>query len=43
MGYTSLAGSMSADASMHLLDRLFQRFDTLTTAHGIYKARFCFS
>ena len=27
---------------MHLLDRLFQRFDTLTTAHGIYKARFCF-
>ena len=24
---------------MHLLDRLFQRFDTLATAHGVYKAR----
>jgi class 3 adenylate cyclase len=31
VGYTSLAATMTADASMHLLDRLFQRFDTLTT------------
>ena len=23
---------------MHLLDRLFQRFDTLATAHGVYSA-----
>ena len=28
---------MTAEASMHLLDRLFQRFDTLATAHGVYK------
>ena len=37
VGWTSLAATMTAEASMHLLDRLFQRFDTLATAHGVYK------
>jgi hypothetical protein len=32
---------MSPEEAMQLLDRLFQRFDTLATAHGIYKARAC--
>ena len=39
VGFTSLAANMSAEACMHLLDRLFQRFDTLTTAQGLYKVR----
>ena len=37
VGFTSLAANMSAEACMQLLDRLFQRFDTLTTAQGVYK------
>ena len=30
---------MSPEASMQLLDRLWQRYDTLVAAHGVYKAR----
>jgi hypothetical protein len=37
VGFTSLAANMSAEACMSLLDKLFQRFDTLTTAQGVYK------
>jgi hypothetical protein len=37
VGFSTLAAAMPAEASMRLLDRLFHRFDTLTTAHGIYK------
>jgi class 3 adenylate cyclase len=38
-GFTRIAALMSPGETMQLLDRLFQRFDTLATAHGIYKAR----
>jgi hypothetical protein len=31
VGFTALAATMPAEASMRLLDRLFHRFDTLTT------------
>jgi hypothetical protein len=36
-GFTRIAGLISPEDSMHLLDRLFQRFDTLATAHNVYK------
>ena len=29
--------TVTPEEAMHLLDRLFQRFDTLATAHGMYK------
>jgi hypothetical protein len=37
VGFNALCDGMSADASMALLDALWQRFDTLATAHGCYK------
>jgi hypothetical protein len=39
VGWTRLAGEMTAEEAMALLDRLYQRFDTLSLAHGVYKAR----
>jgi hypothetical protein len=36
-GFTRIAALMSPDEAMHLLDRLFQRFDSLAIAHGAYK------
>jgi class 3 adenylate cyclase len=39
VGWTSLSSSMTPEASMQLLDRLWQRYDTLVAAHGVYKAR----
>jgi class 3 adenylate cyclase len=36
-GFTRIAALMSPDESMHLLDRLFQRFDSLATLHSAYK------
>ena len=35
--WTELAGSMSAQEAMGVLDRLWQRLDTLSVAHGCYK------
>jgi class 3 adenylate cyclase len=37
VSWTSLAATLTADASMRLLDKLFQRFDTLCSSHGVYK------
>ncbi len=37
VGFNALCDGLSADASMALLDALWQRFDTLATAHGCYK------
>ena len=39
VGFTRIAAALSPEDAMHLLDRLFQKFDSLTTAHGVYKAR----
>ena len=36
-GFTRLAGCITPVETMHLLDRLFVRFDTLATSHGVYK------
>ena len=36
-GWTSLASTLTPEEAMGLLDRLFQRFDTLSVAHGVYK------
>jgi hypothetical protein len=41
VGWTGLAGGMSPETAMALLDRLWQRLDTLSVAHGVYKARAC--
>ena len=37
VGWTQLAASMAPEAAMLWLDRLWQRFDSLCTAHGMYK------
>ena len=37
VGWTALSASLPPSASLRLLDRLWQRFDTLATAHGVYK------
>ena len=37
--WTEIAGGMSAQEAMGVLDRLWQRLDTLSVAHGVYKAR----
>ncbi len=37
VGWTHLATQMTAQQAMALLDRLYQRFDTLSVAHGVYK------
>jgi class 3 adenylate cyclase len=37
VGWTQLAASMPPEAAMLWLDRLWQRFDSLCTAHGMYK------
>jgi hypothetical protein len=46
--WTEIAGGMSAQEAMGVLDRLWQRLDTLSVAHGVYKVetigdsvRFC--
>jgi hypothetical protein len=36
-GFTRIAGLLAPEEAMQLLDRLFQRFDSLATAHGVYK------
>ena len=36
-GFTRLAGCITPVDTMQLLDRLFMRFDTLATSHGVYK------
>jgi hypothetical protein len=40
-GFTQIASELSPEASMRLLDALWQRFDTLATAHGCYKYARC--
>ncbi len=35
--WTAIAGGMSAQEAMGVLDRLWQRLDTLSVAHGVYK------
>ena len=37
--WTEIAGGMSAQEAMGVLDRLWQRLDTLSVSHGVYKAR----
>ena len=37
VGWTQLAASMRPESAMLFLDRLWQRFDSLCTAHGMYK------
>lgn len=37
VGWTGVAASMAAPATMELLGRLFYRFDTLAVAQGVYK------
>ena len=37
VGWTQLAASMPPESAMLWLDRLWQRFDSLCTAHGMYK------
>jgi class 3 adenylate cyclase len=37
-GFTRLAGCITPVDTMQLLDRLFMRFDTLATSHGVYSA-----
>ena len=36
VGWTSLSATMTPAESMAVLDRLWQRFDTLVAAHGVY-------
>ncbi len=38
-GFTRIAGLIPPEEAMRLLDRLFQRFDSLATAHGVYKGK----
>jgi hypothetical protein len=40
VGWTQRAAGMSPEEAMRLLDRLWQRFDTLCSSHGTYKVRF---
>jgi hypothetical protein len=42
VGWTHLATTMTAQQAMALLDRLYQRFDTLSVAHGVYKGAAAF-
>jgi hypothetical protein len=39
VSWTQIASALSPEASMRVLDAMWQRFDTLATAHGCYKAR----
>ena len=37
VNWTSISSALTAEECMQLLDRLWQRFDTLVAAHGVYK------
>lgn len=36
-GFTDISGSLAPAKVMVMLDRLYQAFDALTTAHGLFK------
>jgi hypothetical protein len=35
--WTAIASALQPEQAMRVLDRLFQRFDTLAVSHGVYK------
>jgi hypothetical protein len=39
VGWTSIAATRTPQETLELLDSLWQRFDSLTVMHGVYKAR----